>query len=128
VAGYYAGAELFVGAGQSPAAPTVWLTVVLIAGPVLGVAGVCWRDGRRSRGIASLALLGGIFVSEGLWYLLVIPDHPRIGWRLAAVGALVPLLLGRSKEARRYGRLALVTVALVSHSALDLAITHSGSL
>jgi hypothetical protein len=72
-----------------------WAGVAIVVGPLLGLAGRWWRDARQWRRAVALALLGGVFVAEGI-YTLLVNSHLSVGWPLIGAGMLVPLLLGRS--------------------------------
>ncbi|MEV6964036.1 DUF6518 family protein [Hamadaea sp. NPDC051192] len=134
VIGYYALLAVERHELVSPAhltGPIGWSIVGLASGPVFAIAGSWWRDARLYRSVVSLCLLGGVFLAEGAY--LLISDRP-VGEAVivAAVGLLVPVVLGRSRRERLLGLAALAPVAvlglggyLVLNSVLDVAFTRS---
>jgi hypothetical protein len=117
VVGYYASTTVFLQDDLSRAAltgPVVWGAVALVAGPLFGTAGAWRRDGRRGRRIASLGLLGGVFVAEAV-DLLVRLHYVADAAIMATIGVAVPLLLARNGRERLYGLLALVVAALAGY-------------
>ena len=117
VVGYYATARL-------SALPVAWSSVLIwvatgvVAGPMYGAAGAAWRDRRILLRVAALGLLGGVWVQDGIHALrlatdVASPSGPGVvaGWSAIAVGALLPLIAGRSTRDRLLGLLATVPVA-----------------
>jgi Family of unknown function (DUF6518) len=49
-----------------------WLVAALAAGPILGAAGGAWADRRHPWRVASAALLGGLFLADGVYRLVAI--------------------------------------------------------
>lgn len=94
----------------------LWFGVALVGGPVFGLAGRGWRDERRWAHVSALGLLGGVFIAEGIFTLLV-NTHLSTGWPLIAVGVLIPLLFGRSWRDRLWGVLALVPAVILGGAA-----------
>ena len=135
VTGYYGLLAAFEHRTISPAVlsgPIGWSVVALASGPVFATAGSWWRDHRPLRRVASLCLLGAVFIAEG-GYLLV--SHRPVGEAVivSAIGVLVPLALGRTTRERLYGMAALAPVAavgfggyLVLNAVLEVAFTRGG--
>jgi hypothetical protein len=134
VIGYYAGATLFLPGRSTTAAlvaPAAWLAVALLAGPLFGTAGAWWLDERRGRRITGPALLGGAFIAEGLDLLIVLHYVAEAG-TMFTIGALIPVVLGRTVRDRVSGLLALVPVTglglagyLIVGKVLDLVFRHA---
>jgi hypothetical protein len=93
-----------------------WVGVALVGGPVFGLAGRWWRDERQARRALALALLGGVFLAEGV-YSLVFNPHLSVGWPLIAAGVLIPIIVGRSLRDRLWGLAALLPVAALGGAA-----------
>ncbi len=93
-----------------------WAGVALVGGPVFGLAGRWWRDVHRPRRVLALALLGGVFIAEGAYTLLVNP-HLSVGWPLITAGVAAPLVVGRSAGDRLWALAALVPAAALGGAA-----------
>jgi hypothetical protein len=99
-----------------------WSLVAVVGGPLAGVAGRWWRHADvRWRRALGLALLGGVFVAEGV-YTLRYNAHLSVGWPLFVTGVLAPLLLGRSMRDRLWGLAALVPMALAGVAAYEVLV------
>ncbi|WP_203904942.1 DUF6518 family protein [Virgisporangium aliadipatigenens] len=109
--GYYACTTLFLHDDVSGAAlkgPLAWGVVALVAGPLFGAAGATWRRGEPWWRPVALGLLGGIFVAQALYDLVVLRYVPEAVVSVAfGVGAV--LLLGRTWSER--GRASVATIA-----------------
>ncbi len=103
----------------------VWAAVALIAGPVFGVAGSWWRHDVRWRHVTAIALLGGLFASEGIARLLTLPDH-AVGVILTVTGVLIPVALGRALPDKLYGLLGAMPAVGLALVALRLIDSLSG--
>lgn len=116
VIGYYGAAAIFLSQRdpQALVGPAVWLAVALAAGPIFGIAGSWWRHEQRPiRRIIAVALLGGVFIAEGL-YLIITLGYLAEGAIMLALGILAPAL--QRSGADRWRSLA----ALVPVTALGL--------
>jgi hypothetical protein len=107
VVGYYG--SVIIRYDQDPPSfwAYVWAAVALVAGPVFGVAGAWWRGPVAWRRIAGLALLGGLFVAEGVLRATTLPDKPA-GWIMVALGLVFPLALGHGGREKLYSLLGVV--------------------
>jgi hypothetical protein len=110
--GYYAAATVFLRDDVSATAlrgPAAWGVVALVAGPVFGWAGATWRRGGDPwwRPVA-LGLLGGIFVAEALYHLVVL--RYRVEGAVAFVAG-VALMLGLGRSWWERGRAVVACVA-----------------
>ncbi len=94
----------------------LWSVVALVGGPLFGLAGYGWRVPHRVSHVAGLGLLGGLFVSEGLFTLLV-NQHFTTGWPLVVVGLIMPLMLGRSWRDRLWASAASLGAAMLGAGA-----------
>ena len=99
VAGYY-GSAAVSGAPISVRAVAFWLVMALGAGPLYGVAGRCWPCDRRALRVFGVALLGGVFVAEGL-YLLLALRYYWSGSTMVAAGVVAAFLLARREDRLR---------------------------
>jgi hypothetical protein len=121
VVGYYAMIELRYGYGASRSSLVLWGIASLAGGPVFGVAGRWWRDQREWKRAAALGLVGAVFVAEGAYLILILPE-PAVGIGFVLVGLAMPLLLGRSWPDRGRGYVAMVP-ALALGAAGYVALT-----
>ena len=101
------------GASISVAGLVIWSGTALVGGPVYGYAGRRWRVGAGRGRVLALSLLGAVFVAEGAYTLLVIPDLARVGWVEVVVGLALPVLLGRGGRERVAGVGLVVPLACV---------------
>lgn len=113
VVGYYGFAEAVRDGMGDLAYPLFWLTLALVAGPVFGTAGAWWRSGAGWRRVAGPAVLGGVFGMDALWYEFVLGHHGN-AIAYGAVGALVPVLLGRTVRGRASGLVAAMGLSVVA--------------
>jgi hypothetical protein len=91
----------------------IWTGTALVGGPVFAIAGRRWQaDTGRSR-LVAIALLGAVFVAEGVYTLWLIPDIWRTGVVEVVVGVAVPVLLGRHRRERATALALLVPLALL---------------
>jgi hypothetical protein len=98
----------------------IWSGTALVGGPVYGLAGRRWRVGAGRGRVLALALLGAVFVAEGAYTLLAIPDLARVGWVEVVVGLALPLLLGRDARERLVGVALLVPIACLGLLVFEL--------
>jgi hypothetical protein len=115
VIGYYGSTTLFlhddVNAGTL-LGPAVWICVAAVAGPVFGVAGALSRGGKPTHRAAALGALGAVFLAEAL-YLGAVLHQAGEAALTAALGVLMPVLLGRSAADRLRGLAALAPLTLL---------------
>ncbi|MGZ3146194.1 DUF6518 family protein [Lentzea chajnantorensis] len=111
VVGYYGYAELFRDGMGDLYAPSVWLALALVAGPLFGTAGGWWRHGRSWRHWTGAGVLGAVFGMEGLWHLFVL-GYRDTGITACALAVVLPLLISRNR------RLGLAVSAGLSFVAL----------
>jgi hypothetical protein len=125
---FYMAAHYLIGMPISSAGIAIWLIASVAGGPVYGLAGHWWRNGPGARHVVGLALMGGVFIAEGIFTLLHDPLLPIVGWVAVAVGATFTVALARSTRDRLLGLVALPIVtglALVAYTAIygTLALT-----
>ena len=101
------------GASIGFAGLVIWSGTALVGGPVYGLAGRRWRVGTGRGRVLAIALLGAVFVAEGAYTLLAIPDLARAGWVEVVAGFALPVLLGRGGRERAAGVALLVPLACV---------------
>ncbi len=107
VVGYYAMIQLRYGYGGSTGSLVLWGIASLVGGPVFGAAGRWWRDARPWLRAAAIGLVGAVFVAEGVYLVLILPEA-AVGVGFALVGLVLPLLLGRSWPDRGRGYVAML--------------------
>jgi Family of unknown function (DUF6518) len=121
VATYYL-AYRFLGDGWRAAgalrAATVWGTVALLAGPLLGLAGSVWRYQRGWLRAAAIAVPAGVLIAEGVLFQAQVPNDLAARALLtteALVGIALPLVAVPTARARV---LALALAGLVASAAI----------
>jgi hypothetical protein len=91
-----------------------WLAVAVVAGPLFGMAGRWWRVGGQKQRVIALALMGSVFLAEGLIALLWGEQYKVASrWVEIAIGLLIPLGLGRTNKDRALGLAGLPVVTLL---------------
>jgi hypothetical protein len=101
VAGYYATSSLR-GFGVNPATVVMWAATGVLGGPVLGVAGWCWRRARSLRAATlGAALLGGVFLAEGVVTYGVFLRYPGDAVVFCVLGAVLVAVLGATASVAR---------------------------
>ncbi|MCG8928076.1 DUF6518 family protein [Lentzea sp. CC55] len=111
VAGYYGYAELFRDGMGDLHAPSVWLALAFVAGPLFGTAGSRWRQDRGWRHWTGAGVLGAVFGMEGLWHLFVL-GYRDTGITACALAVVLPLLISRNRWQALAVSAALSFVAL----------------
>ena len=110
------------GASISVTGLVIWSGTAVVGGPVYGFAGRRWAMGAGRDRVLALALLGAVFVAEGAYTLLAIPDLARVGWVEVVIGFALPVLLGRNARDRLVGVALLLPLAcagLVAFGAIN---------
>jgi len=103
LAGYYTVSALR-GFGVHPATVAMWAAAGVLGGPVLGMAGWCWRRGRSVRtAAAGAALLGGVFLAEGLVTYGISLQDTGDAVVFCVLGAGLVAVLGATASAGRAG-------------------------
>jgi Family of unknown function (DUF6518) len=111
VLGYFGSISLMLGYDIPLLGTALWLAVALVGGPVYGLAGRWWRTGSPRQQAIALALMGGVFVAEGTIALIWLEQGKEASrWIEVTVGILIPLLFGRSWQARLLGLGLLVVL------------------
>ena len=101
VGGYYL-VSAVRGFGINPSMVAVWAGAAVVAGPVFGAAGWAWRRARSVRRAAlGAALLGGVFLAEGVVHYGLVLGYPGNAAVFCAVGVLLVLVLGATSPAAR---------------------------
>lgn len=113
VIGYYAYAQTFSSGIGDLRAPSVWLIVAGVSGPLLGIAGLWWRTGSARQRLSGIALFAGAFVGEGLHHLFQIANHQAQGIGFLVMGLGLALALARSWSERGLALIGSAGVGLV---------------
>lgn len=115
VVGYYGYAEFGRDGMGSLTYPLVWLVMAVISGPLFGVAGLWWWNGRTIRNrVIGLAALGGVFGMESILYGFVLHYAPQ-AWACLAVLVLVPLVMARRQRERMPTLLTALALAPLAY-------------
>jgi len=101
VGGYYATSALR-GFGINPAMVALWAVTGVVGGPVFGAAGWCWRRARSLWWAAlGAALLGGVFLTEGLVQYGAVLHYTGNAVVFSTLGVLAVGILGAAAPAAR---------------------------
>ena len=105
--GYYA--LIFVRFGYTGGGSSLllWTIGSVLGGLVFGPAGWFWRWTAGNARIAAIALLAAVFVAEGAYLILILPE-PAVGLGFIVAGLAVPLTLGRSWHERGWAWLGML--------------------
>ncbi len=108
IVGFYATTTLRFGIGGGTGALVFWGTGALVGGSVFGVAGHTWRTSPdvRLRAFA-IGLVAAVFIAEGLYQAMIV-SWSSVGPAYLVVGALAPLVIGRTWPDRLGGYVATV--------------------
>jgi hypothetical protein len=112
VGGYYTAAAV-AGAGISTGALLIWGGTAIVGGPVFGAAGWAWWTRRDRLEAAAAALLGAVYLAEGVYTLLVVPAMAPAGIVEVVVGVVLGAALPRSRESRVTSLVLLIPLAVV---------------
>lgn len=107
LAGYYATVQVRFGYGTNAPILLFWGLGSVAGGLVFGSAGWWWRHGGPRVRAAAVGLLAALFVAEGIYFLMSLPD-PTVGFGAITAGLLVPAVLGRNRRERVCGYLAML--------------------
>jgi hypothetical protein len=122
LAGYFTAAAV-AHAGISVSTVAIWLGVAIIGGPVFGVAGRWRATGDARRAVIGIALLGAVYVAEGIATLLSIPHMQAAGWVSVVAGIVLVVALSRDRAERLRACVALVPLTILGiggYAAVDL--------
>lgn len=112
VGGYYAAAGV-AGAGISTGSLLIWGGTAIVGGPVFGAAGWTWRTRRDRADALAAALLGGVYLAEGVYTLLLVPAMAAAGVVEVVIGLGLAAALPRSRAHRSTALLLLVPLTIV---------------
>lgn len=108
---FYVAAHYLVGMPVSSAGIAIWLIASVAGGPLYGLAGRWWRHGVDARHVIGLALMGGVFMAEGVFALIHDPRLPIVGWVAVTIGVVFAVALARTSRDRILGLVALPVIA-----------------
>ena len=106
VVGFYLTTSIRFGIGGGTGSLVFWGIGALVGGSVFGAAGHAWRTSPdlRLRAFA-IGLLAAVFIAEGFYQTRVVPAS-SVGPAFVVVGAVIPLLVGRTWSDRVGGYVA----------------------
>lgn len=107
LAGYYATVQARFGYGTNGPILLFWGFGSVAGGLVFGSAGWWWRHGEPRVRAAAIGLLAALFVAEGIYFLLILPDS-TVGIGALIAGLIVPAVLGRDRHDRGWGYVAML--------------------
>ena len=105
--GYYTMTELRYGIGAGTNSLIFWGLGAFVGGPIFGVAGLTWRTGPPRQRSMAIGLVAAVAIAEGI-YNAVILAAPAVGAGFVVAGLLAPLVLGRSRDDRIWGYVAIL--------------------
>jgi hypothetical protein len=116
VLGYYGYAMIVQNVAHSMFYLSVWFVAAVIGGIIFGMAGFLWRHDRAWMHKFGSALIGGVFITEGLFILVHWQDYSHMlssGIVKVFVGLLLVLVLERSNKQRGASLLAMLPVIVL---------------
>lgn len=114
--GYYGYAILIRGNYESLYYLLLWIIVGLISGTIFGIAGFLWNKDNTWKHKFGSALIGGVFISEGIFIVSHWNDYSHMiasGFIKIAIGIILILILERSKKDRVSSMLMTIPVILL---------------
>ena len=97
------------------------MAVAVIAGPLLGIAGMLARvDDRAWIRAVALGLPGAVFVGEAV-YQAIVNHHDAVAGLLVVIGVVLTPLFARSGSDRLRATIAFVPVSVVGVGAVGAA-------
>ena len=118
--GYYATVQVRFGYGTNGPILLFWGLGSIAGGLVFGSAGWWWRHGRPRARAAATGLLAALFVAEGTYFLMILPDS-TVGLGAIVAGLMVPLVFGRDWRERGWGYVAMLPALVLG--AVGYAVT-----
>ncbi|MGG0278984.1 DUF6518 family protein [Bacillus pacificus] len=116
VLGYYGYVIIFKNVSHSIYFISVWITCAFIGGTIFGIAGFLWKDTTNPLHKLGSALIGGVFVTDGLHILLNFEDYNHmlpVGYTEVIVGIILILVLERSNANRISSFLMMVPITIL---------------
>ncbi|MFC8535849.1 DUF6518 family protein [Streptomyces sp. NPDC057249] len=121
VVGYYGYAEYGRDGMGDLLFPLVWLALACIAGPLMGMAGYWWHQGRTAgRRITGLAALPGVFGMEGIHFAWTL-HYTAEATACFALLAVLPCM-GRSWRERLMALAVAMAFAVVAYGLVELPL------
>ena len=112
---YYAMVWLQLGYGASSSSLVLWTVAALAGGVVFGPAGWASRHANPPAAAAATGLLAAAFIAEAVYLNVVLqPEAKPATVIFAAVGLLIPLVLGTSARNRLLAYLAIVPALVLA--------------
>lgn len=116
IIGYYGYAMMIQHIAHSIFYILVWTGAAILGGLIFGMAGYLWGQDQGSKHKYGSALIGGVFITEGLDLYLHMDDYGHmlpVGAVKIVVGFILLLLVERSNKERVASLLALVPVVVI---------------
>jgi len=110
--GYYAMIWIRFGYTGGGSSLVLWSVGAVLGGVIFGPAGWYWRWTSGNARIAAIALLGAVYVAEGLYLTVILPEK-AVGLGFAVAGMAVPPLFGSSWRDRTYAWLGMIPALLL---------------
>jgi hypothetical protein len=107
LAGCYATVQVRFGYGTNGPILLFWGLGSVAGGLVFGSAGWWWRHGEPRARAAAIGLVAALFVAEGIYLLLILPDA-TVGLGAIVAGLILPAVLGRDRRERGWGYVAIL--------------------
>lgn len=107
LAGYYATVNLRYGIGGGTGSLVFWGIGAVVGGPIFGIAGRWWRAGDRWQRAMAIGLIAAATIAEGIYHAAILGDT-AVGAGFVTVGLLLPAVVGRSRQDRIGGYLAVL--------------------
>ena len=116
VLGYYGYSMLIQNVSHSMFYILVWVMTAIVGGIIFGIASFLWSIDRTWKHRFGSALIGGVFITEGLFILLHWQDYSHMlssGIFKIIIGFLLVIVLERSNKERIPSLLAMLPIILL---------------
>lgn len=113
VLGYYGYSMLVQNVPHSMFYILVWVVAAIVGGIIFGVSGFLWSMDRTWKHRFGSALIGGVFITEGLFILLHWQDYSHMlssGIFKIIIGFILVIVLERSNKERISSLLAMLPI------------------
>lgn len=126
VLGYYGYAIIIKNVALSIYFISVWIVCACIGGTIFGIAGFLWKDTTNPLHKFGSALIGGVFLTDGLHILLNFENYSHmlpVGYTEVIVGIILILVLERSNANRISSFLVVIPIiilGLIGYKVLSL--------
>lgn len=116
VTGYYAYAILINKIPESTNYIILWSVIAIIGGLIFGLGGFFWSNANKITHIFGSAIIGGVFITEGMNMIIHINDYRHminVGYVEIIGGFLLVIVLERTNKDRISSLVALLPIIML---------------